>query len=527
MSSPASMTQLPPSPEMKGLAGLPPMEPMSLDGSHATHPSTRLRSVARYQTFQPRALACSSPIPSSYTGLEPASTISKESPAGSRRTLHPEPGMTSLGAVAGAHGVALFRLTKPHIPILILSHASNSLAKIGAVTSLSFQPDNSRSMHLAAARGSGVMIWDVSGHVLSPLCGRLGVDSTSGVDDDSVITSLAWQPSSDGSPWLAATTASAAGLWDLREPSGYSLFKPSLRFGVARKGAATNAPYVQVACSSRDECAILDAAGTLRVFDTRMTDRTRMSNGALSSFSSFQHAGVGLAHMPSSSSDDTCWVAWGLETRTSHAVVKIWKSGDESADTHTIGDDYWLMDGSPERPSSALNPFGYRLAGKCTTPNLACARVCPSPVESSIVTVGLDVDESDGSASWRADLWKLEASENAKESKLVRVVAFNGGAETDKQLASMLGKDSRQGMLRASELALSSYPTVLEHSKNEKSKGTGHGESESEFGLLLCNLSEQGYVTTHVSSDCAVFSIARMIGGMSVVSPKFCFAKCR
>jgi hypothetical protein len=496
---------LPPSPELKGLAGpLSHTDPLSLDGSHATrHPSVRLRSVARYDTFQPRALACSSLIPSSF---EPDQ---KEPSAGSRRPSLPEPDMTSLGAVAGAHGVALFRLTKPHVPILILSHASNSLAKIGAVTSLSFQPDNSRSMHLAAARGSGVLVWDVSGHVLSPLCGRLGVDSTSGLDDHSQITSLAWHPASDGSPWLAATTASSACLWDLREPSGYSnsLFKPSLRFGVSRRGSATSAPYVQVACSSRNECAILDASGTLRVFDTRMTDRTRMSNGALSSFSSFQHAGVGLAHM-SSSTDDTCWVAWGLESQTSNAVVKIWKTGDDT-EIADSGDDYWLMDGSPDRQSS--KPFGYRLAGKCTTPNLACARVCLSPVESSIVTVGLElqgVEENGGSPTWRADLWKLEETNNSNDSKLVNVVSFNGGAETDKHLASMLGKESRQGVLCASELALSAYPTGMEHSSIEKSKGTGHGESDTEFGLLLCNLSEKGYVTTHVSRDCSIFLVA-------------------
>jgi hypothetical protein len=514
------MAQLPPSPELRGVTGpLSHAEPLSLDGSHATrHPSVRLRSVARYDTFQPRALACSSPIPSSYTDNESFSP-SKEPPAGSRRPSPPEPGMTSLGAVAGAHGVALFRLTKPHVPILILSHASNSLAKISAVTSLSFQPENSRSMHLAAARGSGVLVWDVSGHVLSPLCGRLGVDSTAGLDDHSQITSLAWHPSSDGSPWLAATTASSACLWDLREPSGYSLFKPSLRFGVSRKGSATSAPYVQVACSSRNECAILDASGTLRVFDTRMTDRTRMSNGALSSFSSFQHAGVGLAYMPSSS-DDTCWVAWGLESKTSNAVVKIWKTCDDT-ETVPVGDDYWVMDGSPDRPSS--KPFGYRLAGKCTTPNLACARVCPSPVESSIVTVGLElqgVGDPDGSPTWRADLWKLEEKENSNESKLVNTVSFNGGAETDKHLASMLGKENRQGMLCASELALSSYPTVMEHSNNEKSRGTGHGESDTEFGLLLCNLSEKGYVTTHVSLLCLVLSLR----GRLVVSPK-CFSR--
>jgi hypothetical protein len=223
-----------------------------------------------------------------------------------------------------------------------------------------------------------------------------------------------------------------------------------------------------------------------------------------------------LAYMPSSN-DDTCWVAWGLESKTSNAVVKIWKTCDDTTEA-PVGDDYWLMDGSPERTSN--KPFGYRLAGKCTTPNLACARVCPSPVESSIVTVGLELQGvGEPSPTWRADLWKLEEKDNSNESKLVNVVSFNGGAETDKHLASMLGKENRQGMLCASELALSSYPTVIEHTNNEKSKGTGHGESDTEFGLLLCNLSEKGYVTTHVSRGCSVLSLHRRL----VVSPKCCF----
>jgi hypothetical protein len=97
-----------------------------------------------------------------------------------------------------------------------------SLAKNKCDTSLSFQPELSiDALRLRIGRS----VWDVSGHVLSPLCGRLGVNSTAGLDDHSQITSLAWHPSSDGSPWLAATTASSACLWDLREPSGYSLFK--------------------------------------------------------------------------------------------------------------------------------------------------------------------------------------------------------------------------------------------------------------------------------------------------------------
>jgi hypothetical protein len=68
----------------------------------------------------------------------------------------------------------------------------------------------------------------------------------------------------------------------------------------------------------------------------------------------------------------------------------------------------------------------------------------------------------------------------------VNTVSFNGGAETDKHLG-----ESRQGMLCASGLALSSYPTVMNRSNNESRKARDT-VSDTEFGLLLCNLSEKG-----------------------------------
>jgi len=347
-----------------------------------------------------------------------------------------------------------------------------------------------------------VLVWDVSGHSLSPLCGRLEVES--GTDSDSNITSLAWHPSVEGAPWLAATTASSACLWDLRESAGSSYFKPSLRFGITKKastGIVHSAPYVQVACSGCDECAVLDASGILRVFDTRMTDRTRISMGTLSSFSAFGQAGIGLENLHTDL-DESRWLTWGLETPNGDAVVKIWASTDDTIESLTsTGEDHWFMDGSPEQSLDKVGPskpVGYRLAGHCAVPNLACARACPSPVENCLLTVGVNGEDFDGHASWRADLWKL--AENPDDPcGLDRMVSFKAGVDADQSISSMLGEGVSLGRLRAAELAISSFSGFVEGRSMDVESPRGKASSQPEVGLMLCSLTENGFVTTHVS----------------------------
>jgi hypothetical protein len=138
----------------------------------------------------------------------------------------------------------------------------------------------------------------------------------------------------------------------------------SLRFGTV--GDLLRLPYVQVACSSRNECAIFWTSGTLRVFDTRLTDPTRQMNFVFLFF--VPACGCWVLYMPSSS-DDTCWVAWGLESKTSDAVVKVWKTCDDT-ETVPVGDD-WLWTVLPDKPSS--KPFGYRLAGSVRHRTLRCS----------------------------------------------------------------------------------------------------------------------------------------------------------
>jgi len=554
----AAQTRLPPSPD-HGIDWLldPPPPPLHAaadnNNNHPAPASSRLRSIARYETFHPQALACSPPILLNQQGDD---GDDGEGSSGSS-------GGSSLGAVAGTDGVALFRISQPHRPLLMLSHDAGGGGVVvqsqyqqssSSVTSLRFQPAvSTQSLWLASARGSGVLVWDVSGHSLSPLQGRLGLDT------NETITSLAWKQAAANAneSWLAATTATSAFLWDLRS----SALRPSLRFGVVHTNSSSSgisnntttkasgaAPprYLQIACTPHHECAILDAAGTVRVFDTRLTDRstrrssstgTGVGSGSLCQFQACQHAGVGLTYLPLAAEPEHCWVTWGLDEPNADAIVKVWKggggsSGEETGRSAAKGeDDYWYMDTSPTHskqsrkqsqpstsPQNESSGSGYRLVGQCTTRGLACARVCPFPVEDSIVTVGLHNNSTDsGGVGWRADLWKLKkattedsSSSFSSELSLERIVSFEGSdRKTESKLKAVMGDDARfLRSLRASELAVSASfagPHPTKSSKEEEESPS----SPSDFGLLLCCLTEKGYVTTHVSRRLMVWGLVQ------------------
>ena len=355
--SPAMM-RLPPSPEMVNIkAGHLRIPEFSLNddevlhqgslsknavrfetkGSHQ-HIQHRLRSVAKYNAFDPQTLACSN------------DTLSIES---SQDFCGP----TSLGAIAGPRGVALFRLSRPHIPLLLFSHATNypssnrnSFKSLNSISSIAFQPTNSTgtstnpsTLYLAAARGSGVLIWDASGHSPNPLLGRLLNDTTNDTRRDSAshITSISWMPgsnrnSSGSNPLLATTTASSLSMWDLRCHQTSGLFQPSLRFSCSRNAnvAATSSllpasRIVQVACSScSEECATIDMSGVVRTYDLRKTDGgSHSSVGHPLSVFVAHEAGVGIDHLSKTCDGrdavESAWVTWGMETSTPSAIVKV------------------------------------------------------------------------------------------------------------------------------------------------------------------------------------------------------------
>lgn len=252
----------------------------------------------------------------------------------------------------------------------------------------------------------------------------------------------------------------------------------------------------------------MDAAGTVRIFDIRMTDKTRYSANGLASFTSFIHSGVGISYLPWGV--HSSWVTWGLDDLNADAVVKVWTSAvGDSGDTvkNMASDENWYLDGSPGRSTGTIT--AYRLLAQCSPPyHLACPRVCPGPIENSIVTIGVsdDVRSKGGDESWRADLWKVRSSHNADVAEggsegtfgMEMLISFNGGSEGSKYISSVLGKDKSIGHLKAAELAIASFSShsVLSPKKCE-SHDTAHFEND--VGLLLCCLTDKGYVTTHVS----------------------------
>jgi hypothetical protein len=476
----ASLTQLPPSPEISSLAHEAPPNfslggaaPITIEDS-----VSRLRSAANYKAFHPQAIACSPP-----TFLSDG------------KSFH-QPGeeFSSLGAIAGDNGIVLFRTSRPDAPLLVLSHSSMSSSRAGnnqtgGIQNLAFEPVLVDSVLLAASRGNGLLIWDASGHSLSPLMGRLAVESTES-SHDAEIRSIAWKHEGAHST-VATSTTNYTAIWDLRVSLGAKTSKPSLRFGAVQN----TSPLIQVACSHKGECATMDSAGFIRVYDLRMTGRKKPS--VLTSFSSFHFAGVGLTSFRTSA-DESYWMATGLDAPKADAVVKVWSIG-ASTDTaddaiETDSDTYWHMDGSADRSpiggSTRISSATASQVAQFTMPYLACARVCPAPFENSVVTVGL---AKNGGSGFRAELWKLnvgeddDASDNTDTFGVERIVSFTEDG------ASNLGITSGAGSLRGAELALSQAPIPLARGPKDK--------EDEDWELLLCCMSQEGLVTTSVVAD--------------------------
>ena len=459
--------------------------------------NVRLRSVARYATFHPQAIACSTPLAATYSNDEARVNLRRKQDEGGPRYG------SSVAAVAGPHGVALFRVSRPHTPLVVLSHASSKNNSAGSISSLSFQPHTKDSLLLAAARGSGVLVWDASGHSLSPLLGRIAMEPSLSSSDR--ITSISWIRTSTQS-LLATTNATNACLWDLRTSLRAHPARPTLRLGAARKvngdGLVVD-PLVQIAASNKEQVATLDGGGAVHVFDIRMTDRPQGSVGEVSMFPAFLHAGIGLQFLPSNK-EDTCWVTWGLDAPQSDAIVKVWSDGVAIDD-----DSYWFMDGSPESSPKIKLPVEsstsvtkqYRQTAEFSTPYLACARVSPEPFENQVVTVGMVPGKGQrDETGWQADVWELKDTADDTHSNGTHYGAekmSSFGVLHDNQTASMIGTNANLGSLRGAELALE----PSEGHRGHAQEGEMELDDDYEGGadLLLCCLTSNGYVTEHVS----------------------------
>lgn len=353
-----------------------------------------------------------------------------------------------VSAVAGRDGIAVFPTVSPHRPVVLLSHAAREVP-----SALAF----STQQHLASARGSGVFIWDVSGGPVSPLMGRLGIQK---------IHDLMWW---NESSVLAVSDASAS-LWDWRSGTA------AVRFG-ARQGS--NYQYTQIAASanqSSSHVALMERSGIVRVFDIRAKQEK-------SHFQAFRSTGVGLSYLESRQA----WVAWGLDGNGDDAVVKLFSSDQE---TTPASDDYWFMDSSSQiqaetsvekesSQNSSTTPAWHRVLGSVTTPNLACARPCPSPIDGGLLTIGL-IPSSDGrigNYDWQADYWDV------KVGSVRRVVSFRQNTDENEDILSLVDTPERLRRVIASEVTISPYSD----------------DHNADYGLVLCSLTEQGFVLTHVS----------------------------
>lgn len=373
------------------------------------------------------------------------------------------------------------------------------------------------------------------------------------------------QQAADRFDCLIATTPTHACLWDVRQPPSASFgsgsgstvgrggaaaarpSSPALRFaygattssarGDARTSDQRCSPLVQVACQGHF-CAVLNRAGFLHVFDTRMVaasaastkNKSAATGGAVEVVPSFLHAGAGLTSYPHStlpsepagSSTATSWVAWGIDapSSTNDAVVKVWSVGGSNRDkSPPSSDDYWYMDSSFRGVDGGAP--GYRLVGSCAVPNLCCARVGPAPFQDSILTVGLESSVDDPSGRWKAQVWMVKRSDGGDTSgtELESVVAFGGSSEADdahRMDLPRLVDSASVGRLCASDLAAvvtdrqqrsDRAPPPMGHvgatrataasSSDDVDEDDGGGPARRAV-LLLCSLTDTGYLTTHV-----------------------------
>ena len=500
------MVQLPPSPELSPAAATAESSlpvPFSLHKTINNNNSSgpRLRSLAKYKRFLPQAIACYSPTSaflSEQGEIEVHRPLSHQSSQKLKDTQRYNDASSSLGAIAGSNGVALFRMSKPQAPLLILSHASSTNAEVGSIRTLAFDPKSQNALLLAAARRTGVLIWDASGHSLSPLLGRLGADVIAGDSSDAVINCLTWIETSSN-PLLAVANSASVSVWDLR--SCLSTSRPALRL---ESSHIVSSPLLQVASAKNEEFATLDESGIVRVFDMRIAGpRGKGTTRSLCTFPAHQYEGAGLSTM-TNTSDETLWITWGIDAPHAAAKVKVWNvtgapTGiDLDHNIHTPDHDYWYMDGSSERSPLEISQGGspkllegkVQLVAQFNTPGLSCARVCPiifDDLKDHIITVSTVMKgECPG---YRADVWKLnkidEGSSHVGRNYGVEKVLSCRSDTVESQFSSTVG-NMQTGALIGAELAVA-LPQARQGAEDVE---------EKQRDLLLCCLTDSGFVTT-------------------------------
>lgn len=470
---------------------------------------SRLQSIARYHRFRPSVLACSPPISNVSAGT-PLGQSATTSPSGAAPPAVAQDGIfTSLGALAGPKGVAIFRVTAPESPLLILSHKyrlTNTFSpnkSESGIASMAFQTNSTYSLYLAAARGNGLLVWDVSGHSLNPLMARMGIGGLADTQaDHGRVVSIDWH--GPGDPCLLGLTPSSAYLWDLRDhssagASSANVFsKPSLRFG-GSQGPGLMSSYIQLASSSDSgECALLDAQGTVRVFDLRMVTNKNNHSKTLFEARVHDYAGIGIRHVPSSVSPQTRWVTWGMDSVMGNPVVRMWQQQESDSLNYNQRTDS-ALETTITQTDSWKDVAGWNLIFERESPNLACTRVCPS-LEDAVFIVSQKQTTDDAamegrSACWTVDLWNEIGSQWAKK------LTFRAGPDADKKIQGMLGPEAKLGALCGCDLALSSVQRLLEVDPPGNEDNYAFVERREEPAVLLLSLTDTGFLTSHVMPE--------------------------
>ena len=512
----------------------------------------RLRMMANYETFHPQVMTTT-------TG------------GGSGK----ESWWCDYGALAGPDQVVVFRWDhQPQIPTRIFHHPTG-----GEIQSLAFSPlpspdhhnpnptNNNQPVYLAAVRGSSILIWDI--HSQQPLQRRLGMtpgttvhsasSSSLGGASSTTITSMTWiapedPPSlttSTTNLWMAATTSTMAGLWNLgstittttttlsssssssatlasNTASHVAVQRPTVRFADATQLVPPEySPYRQIAVGRHDRatgimpCAILSASGIIRIYQLHIhnvsTAVTVVVDPTPSHFIEACHStGVGLAYIalphPNGQHHRHGWVTWGLDASHTDPVVKVWM--DYSCGTTTEPPMKANVDKNDDSAPNIddehyQHPPDYRLMGQCTVPNLACARVCPWPIHNTIVTISFsELKKGTNAVNWRANIWKLQLNQDhpipANGTTELLLCDSNDdddyGLTVDSTLEHIAtftsdddDNDDHLGVelmtLRSAELTLLPSTTLLNN--DNEPRGRKHE-------LVLCGLTENGYLTTHV-----------------------------
>ena len=359
--------------------------------------------------------------------------------------------------------------------MLVLRHVTADYS-VAAINSLKFAPSRA-DLKLASAMGSGLTLWDVSGHTNVPLLARLSVRN-----DHGSVSCISWMKSSNE---ILAAAKNQVTMFDVRSVgAGCS---PVLYFN-----SGGNSPLCYVDCNDQNQVGTMDQSGYARIYDLRYGSYTSGSSSMSSSklLATFMaHEGRGVGISPFTANDnikEPAWITWGCN-RQGEGCAKLWldhgNSGSISKPPSIEREMYWYEGDITQSPfnrkgkSEASNVTEsetrqsqsgrIKLNTRFGEPSTSCVRLCPA----GVVTV-----RNDSISSFTATLWSIE---NGSATSVVQQKI-----NMAEDLSSICGHtlDDVGHLLGAEVVAGPSYDG-------------NNGSSTRD--VHLCCLSSNGYVSTY------------------------------